>query len=54
MKFIENSVFCSSKPKSTEAAMDLSVALTSGGTKNSNSKKKKKKKKSGNRTSQTS
>jgi len=44
----------SSKTKSPQGAMDLSVALKGGNTKNSNKKKKKKKNKTGNRTSQTS
>ena len=46
-------LYRSSKPKSTQGAMDLSVALKDGNIKNSY-KKKKKKKKTGNRTSQTS
>ena len=47
-------LYFSSKTKSPQGAMDLSVALKGGNTKNSNKKKKKKKNKTGNRTSQTS
>ena len=53
MDFFVFILYLSSKPKSTQGAMDLSVALKDGNIKNS-SKKKKKKKKTGNRTSQTS
>ena len=47
-------LYFSAKPKSSQGAMDLSVALKDGNTKNSNKKKKKNKNKTGNRTSQTS
>lgn len=47
-------LYFSSKPKSSQGAMDLSVALKDGNIKNSNKKKKRKKNKTGNRTSQTS
>ena len=47
-------LYFSSKPKSPQGAMDLSVALKDGNIKNSNKKKKKKKNKTGNRTFQTS
>lgn len=50
----KSSGFQSSKPKSPQGAMDLSVALKDGNIKNNNKKKKKKKNKTGNRTSQTS